>query len=113
MKIIKVTENNKDMTLKKEKDRGLFLSSENINKDGFFLEFMDKEEFINTKIRPDRNRCLSETDFLLLPDMIEKMTKDEIADIKKYRQELRDIPQNITTDNITWPDKPKIGNFYK
>ena len=51
-------------------------------------------------IRIDRNRRLSETDYLALSD-------NTLADnMKTYRQDLRDVPSQSDPDNITWPSKP-------
>jgi len=51
-------------------------------------------------IRSDRNRRLAETDYLSLKD------NTLSADMKTYRQALRDIPKQTDPDNITWPSKP-------
>ena len=51
-------------------------------------------------IRIDRNRRLSETDYLALSDQ----TLSD--DMKTYRQELRDVPSQSDPDDITWPTKP-------
>ena len=56
------------------------------------------------RLREDRNRKLSATDFYALSDvtMSEEMTT--------YRQNLRDLPDGLTTveevNNVTWPTKP-------
>ena len=56
------------------------------------------------RLREDRNRKLSATDFYALSDvtMSEEMTT--------YRQDLRDLPSGLTTveevNNVTWPTKP-------
>ena len=56
------------------------------------------------RLREDRNRKLSATDFYALSDvtMSEEMTT--------YRQNLRDLPDGLTTvedvDTVTWPTKP-------
>ena len=51
-------------------------------------------------VRRDRNRRLSETDYLALSD-------NTLADnMKTYRQDLRDVPKQSDPDNITWPTKP-------
>lgn len=52
------------------------------------------------KIRSDRNRRLAETDYLSLKD------NTLSADMKTYRQALRDVPKQTDPDNITWPSKP-------
>jgi len=52
------------------------------------------------KIRSDRNARLAETDYLALKD------NTLSADMKTYRQALRDVPKQTDPDNITWPSKP-------
>ena len=56
------------------------------------------EKWVN--VRRDRDRRLSETDYLALKD------NTLSADIKTYRQELRDVPTQSDPDNISWPSKP-------
>ena len=51
-------------------------------------------------VRRDRNRRLSETDYLALSD------NTLASDMETYRQELRDVPTQSDPDNITWPSKP-------
>jgi hypothetical protein len=55
-------------------------------------------------LRQKRNRLLSATDFYGLQDV----TMSE--DMTTYRQELRDLPNGLTTveevNNVTWPTKP-------
>jgi len=51
-------------------------------------------------VRADRNRRLAETDYLALKD------NTLSADMKTYRQALRDVPKQTDPDNITWPSKP-------
>ena len=52
------------------------------------------------KVRSDRNVRLAETDYLALKD------NTLSADMKTYRQALRDVPKQTDPDNITWPSKP-------
>ena len=56
------------------------------------------------RLREDRNRKLSATDFYALSDV----TMSE--DMTTYRQELRDLPSGLSTvedvDTVTWPTKP-------
>ena len=56
------------------------------------------------KLRQERNRLLAETDFYALSDV----TMSE--DMETYRQELRDLPDGLTTveevNTVTWPTKP-------
>ena len=55
-------------------------------------------------LRRKRNSLLSATDFYALSDV----TMSE--DMTTYRQELRDLPDGLTTvedvDTVTWPTKP-------
>ena len=51
-------------------------------------------------VRSERNRKLAETDYLALSD------NTLSNDMKKYRQDLRDVPTQSDPDNITWPSKP-------
>ena len=53
-----------------------------------------------TNVRAERNSKLAETDYLALGD------NTLSADMKKYRQDLRDVPSQSDPDNITWPTKP-------
>ncbi len=53
-----------------------------------------------TNVRRDRDRRLSETDYLALSDQT-------LSDaMETYRQELRDVPTQSDPDNISWPEKP-------
>ena len=56
------------------------------------------------RLREDRNRKLSATDYYALSDV----TMSE--DMTTYRQELRDLPSGLTTveevNTVTWPTKP-------
>lgn len=52
-------------------------------------------------LREERNRLLTETDYLALSD--NTMT----SAMSTYRQALRDVTDNATSlDNVTWPTKP-------
>ena len=51
-------------------------------------------------VRLERNRKLDETDYLALSD------NTLSNDMKKYRQDLRDVPTQSDPDNINWPTKP-------
>ena len=59
-------------------------------------------------IRTKRNALLSQSDILVLPDRWSTYTTEKQNAISKYRQELRDLPNN-TTDlfNPIWPTKPE------
>jgi hypothetical protein len=51
-------------------------------------------------VRADRNRKLAETDYLALSDQTLS------ADMKTYRQALRDVPTQSDPNKIIWPTKP-------
>ena len=53
-----------------------------------------------SNVRRDRDRRLSETDYLALKD------NTMSAGMETYRQELRDVPAQSDPDNISWPSKP-------
>ena len=52
------------------------------------------------RVRSQRDRKLAETDYLALSD------NTLATNMKKYRQDLRDVPTQSDPDNITWPVKP-------
>ena len=51
-------------------------------------------------VRRDRDRKLAETDYLALGDNTLSTA------MKKYRQDLREVPSQSDPDDITWPTKP-------
>ena len=51
-------------------------------------------------VRKQRNYKLAETDYLALGDNTLSTA------MKKYRQDLRDVPNQSDPDDITWPTKP-------
>ena len=51
-------------------------------------------------VRSQRDRKLAETDYLALGDNTLSTA------MKKYRQDLRDVPSQSDPDDITWPTKP-------
>jgi hypothetical protein len=62
---------------------------------------LDRDLF---ELRQKRNRLLAETDYFALSD-------NTLADnMKKYRQDLRDLTTGLDTTtkvaNVTWPTKP-------
>ena len=56
------------------------------------------DKWIN--VRRDRDRKLSQTDYLALKD------STLANNMKTYRQALRDVPSQSDVDNITWPVQP-------
>lgn len=62
-------------------------------------------EKIAAQVRAKRDALLAETDFLMMPDY--PLGEEDAAELKSYRQELRDIPtQDGFPAEITWPDLP-------
>ena len=51
-------------------------------------------------VRSQRDRKLAETDYLALSD------NTLATNMKKYRQDLRDVTTQSDPDDITWPTKP-------
>lgn len=69
------------------------------------------ESKVLEEIRAKRNALLVNTDWLLLPDA--PFTESEVAEIKTYRQALRDFPSTVTgnpatTNDVTWPTPPSF-----
>lgn len=60
------------------------------------------------EIRKVRDNMLSESDVFVYPDRWETYTTAKKTSWRKYRQELRDLPETITDPfNVTWPTKPE------
>lgn len=67
------------------------------------------EEELNAKkwklLRENRNKLLSETDYLFMRDYI--LTPEQDFKWRTYRTALRDLPKNTTDiDNPPWPQPP-------
>ena len=59
------------------------------------------------KARQRRNVLLTQSDVFVLPDRWINMTTEQQQSWSKYRQALRDIPdQQEFPQNIIWPQKP-------
>lgn len=59
------------------------------------------------KMRERRNQLLTESDFMMLPDLWAGYNNSEKNIISQYRQALRDLPTTITDiDNVIYPEKP-------
>jgi hypothetical protein len=53
------------------------------------------------RVRKERNELLAETDFYALADV------PMSADMRKYRQALRDVPASVEdSKDVVWPEKP-------
>ncbi len=67
---------------------------------------IDKEEWLNLIVRPERNKLLQESDYTQLADY-----QDDKATWATYRQELRDLPLNIETGIAIYPESPNKENL--
>jgi len=58
------------------------------------------------ELRLERNKKLSACDYTQLPDS--PFSSEQIAEWALYRQELRDLPDNVLDiDNAIWPSQPE------
>ena len=58
-------------------------------------------------VRAHRDRLLSQTDYLVSGDY--PISDDDLADVKTYRQALRDVPSQAGfPDQIEWPELPQV-----
>ena len=65
----------------------------------------EPEVDIEAMVLAKRERLLKETDYLVLPDY--PISEERLAEIKVYRQALRDITlQEGYFENVIWPTKP-------
>lgn len=67
----------------------------------------DEKKYILAKIRHKRNEFLYESDWTQVNDVPFSESKKE--EWKKYRQELRDITENLVVEidmDLKWPTKP-------
>jgi hypothetical protein len=101
---IKPTDNKKQI-IEEQKNKGLYFMGVETS----YTAFGTLEEWLTQFIRPERNKLLQETDYLMLPDNVEMMTKEEYETLKTYRQNLRDLPESITPSKVNWPVKPIQG----
>ena len=73
-----------------------------------FVEYPDPEvpdAALADRVREERDRLLAECDFYVMPDY--PSTEEVLAEVKEYRQALRDIPnQEGFPRDVAWPHKP-------
>ena len=70
-----------------------------------YVEPVISDEALALSAREKRDKLLTETDYLLMTDY--PISADKLAEVKTYRQALRDIPEQAGFPRtITWPDKP-------
>lgn len=61
------------------------------------------------EIRKTRDDLLSQSDKYLLIDLWESFSENSKNEIKMYRKNLRDLPQNFSDPfDISWPIKPSV-----
>lgn len=64
-------------------------------------------EELARNVRGIRDAKLSDTDYLVVPDY--PISEENLAEVKVYRQALRDIPeQSGFPKDVIWPDVPKF-----
>lgn len=64
-------------------------------------------EELARNVRGIRDAKLSETDYLVVPDY--PISEEHLAEVKTYRQALRDIPEQTRfPKDVIWPDVPKF-----
>ena len=63
----------------------------------------ERQEGEAQRVRHERHRLLSESDYAVLPDA----PVANVDEWKRYRQSLRDVPQQSGFPlDVTWPEKP-------
>jgi hypothetical protein len=67
-------------------------------------EIQEENEYKWIEIRNKRNRLLFECDWTQLPDS--PLSEDKRLEWKTYRQELRDITNYTSPDEVIWPNEP-------
>lgn len=71
-------------------------------------------EDLAARVRAERDRRITATDYLVMPDY--PLDTDKLEEIKVYRQALRDLPQQpgfpwsgvVDSPEVPWPDKPSF-----
>ena len=64
-------------------------------------------DFQAAKLKAERDSLLRATDYLVQPDY--PITESQREEVKSYRQELRDVPQQEGfPKEVVWPDKPSF-----
>ena len=70
-----------------------------------YLTDAEYDTVLAASARQKRDRLLAATDYVVMPDY--PISADKLAEIKTYRQALRDIPEQAGFPRtIAWPDKP-------
>lgn len=58
------------------------------------------------QVRWERDRLLTECDWVMLVDARKRMTVEQRREWVKYRQDLCDITKQENVDELVWPVKP-------
>ena len=65
------------------------------------------QEQLARQVRFQRDRLLSSSDYYVMPDY--PSTEDGLAEVKAYRQALRDITKQVSfPSEIVWPEVPSV-----
>lgn len=67
----------------------------------------EEKSELEAQVRAQRDELIAETDYLLMADY--PISAEQLADVKAYRQALRDVPQQDGfPNNVEWPEKPVV-----
>ena len=67
----------------------------------------EEKSELEAQVRAQRDELIAETDYLLMADY--PISAEQLADVKAYRQVLRDVPQQDGfPNNVDWPEKPVV-----
>lgn len=77
-----------------------YTNNENVQ---FVNPILDEQIFI-PNLRLERNKRLKETDWTIMENS--PLSDSEKQEYIVYRQALRDLPENSTYPDISWPVKP-------
>lgn len=103
--------NNRDEIISQYKAQGFSLKEDLISNNHTYLIFEVHEDWLNTTLRPLRNKLLQSSDKYMLGDWVDNLVAQGLyVAVKKYRQALRDLPKTATINSINWPRNP-LGNL--
>ena len=77
-----------------------------------YVPYVPTVEDLAASVRAERDRRITATDYLVMPDY--PLDTDKLEEIKAYRQALRDLPQQVgfpwngpDDPACQWPDNPQ------